>query len=341
MEPARHVFRVIHKDLTDAGALGWSWWLALSPHDYKDGLLYTNDDGSLLGTPEIYESKVYSILGHFSRFVRPGWRRIGGGGHGDTGGVMSSSWISPDGREVAIVTANFGPAALEAALPATVGGLPLREWEPWVTDRGRSLRREQPVSGRFVLPPLSVTTFVGRASEAPFRLRVAVSGNEAPVPAGATVTLAAAATWEDGVRRIPSPDPAADWVFQPLDREPVGTLRAGRYQIRRLADGGFLATGENGSLAAPLRVDAGSSPDARWDVVVAGPDRLRITHVATGRILDSSSTAVRAGGEAVTAVRVPVPTTRSEYVPRSSVRTTAQKALIAIVAVLGLRPRAC
>ena len=307
MEPARHVFRVIHKDLTDAGALGWSWWLALSPHDYKDGLLYTNDDGSLLGRPEIYESKVYWILGNFSRFIRPGWRRIGGGGHGNTGGVMSSSWISPDGREVAIVTANFGPAALEAALPATVGGLPLREWEPWVTDRGRSLRRESPVAGRFDLAPLSVTTFVGRVNEAPFRLRVAVSGHEAPVPAGATVTLAAAATWEDGVRRIPSPDPAADWVFQPLDREPAGTLRAGRYQIRRLADGGFLATGENGALAAPLRVDAGSSPDAHWDVVVAGPDRLLITHVATGRILDSSSTAVRAGGEAVAAVRVPVP----------------------------------
>ncbi len=31
--------RVIHYDLTVGGASSWQWWLAVSPYDYKDGLV--------------------------------------------------------------------------------------------------------------------------------------------------------------------------------------------------------------------------------------------------------------------------------------------------------------
>ncbi len=50
----------------------------------------------------------------------------------------------------------------------------------------------------------------------------------------------------------------------------------------------------------------------------------------------ANDVAGRSGGQTSDAVRVPVPTARSEYVPQSSVRTTAQKTFIAVVAVLGL-----
>jgi O-glycosyl hydrolase len=306
MEPARHVFRVIHKDLTDAKAVGWSWWLALSPHDYKDGLIYTNNDGTQAVGTELYESKVYWILGQFSRFVRPGWRQIGGGNFGDTGGLMSSTWLSPDGRETAIVAANFGTSALVAGLPGAVGGLPVREWEPWVTDRSRSLQRQQAVSGRFTLAPLSVTTLVGRTNPGIWCLRVAVEGNESPVSAGANVQLTAKATWEDGLYQIPSPDPGAAWVFEPMDKESVGKLRAGRYHIRRESDGHFLDITENGELAAPVMVSGENSGSAAWDVHPQGADRLLLTHVATNRVLTADATAVRTGGAAVAVSEVPV-----------------------------------
>lgn len=306
MEPARHVFRVIHKDLTDAKAVGWSWWLALSPHDYKDGLIYTNNDGTQAVDTELYESKVYWILGQFSRFVRPGWRQIGGGNFGDTGGLMSSTWLSPDGREVAIVAANFGTSAVVAGLPGAVGGLPIREWEPWVTDRGRSLQRQEPVSGRFTLAPLSVTTLVGRTRSGLWRLRVAVEGNEEPANAGANIQLTAKATWEDGIYQIPSPDPGAQWVFEPADRVPVGKLRAGRYHIRRASDGHFLDITDTGELSAPVITNAENTGSARWDVHPEGANRLRITHAVTGRILAPDATAVRAGGAAVRVSEVPV-----------------------------------
>lgn len=306
MEPARHVFRVIHKDLTDAGAVGWNWWLALSPHDYKDGLIYTNNDGTQPVETELYESKVFWMLGQFSRFIRPGWRRIGGGNLGDPGGLMSSAWRSPDGSETAIIAANFGSDTLVAELPGAVGGMPVREWEPWVTDRGRSLQREQPVTGRFNLVPLSVTTLVGRTNPGLWRLRVAVEGNESPVSKGSTVRLSAKATWEDGLYQIPSPDPGAGWVFEPVDREPVGKLRAGRYHIRRQSNGSFLDVTENGQLVAPVVANGTDSANAAWDVHPEGTGRILITHTATGRVLTADGTAVRAGGVPVVVSEVPV-----------------------------------
>lgn len=31
--------RVIHYDIVVGGASSWQWWLAISPYDYKDGLV--------------------------------------------------------------------------------------------------------------------------------------------------------------------------------------------------------------------------------------------------------------------------------------------------------------
>ena len=73
MDAALYVAGVIHADLVDAHAAAWQWWLAVSPYDYKDGLVYIDRD-TLDGG--VYESKLLWTLGHYSRFVRPGMRRI-------------------------------------------------------------------------------------------------------------------------------------------------------------------------------------------------------------------------------------------------------------------------
>ncbi|WP_185154177.1 glycoside hydrolase [Fulvivirga sp. M361] len=74
MEPALYMARVIHADLVFAHAAAWQWWLAVSPYDYKDGLVYIDHSKS---GGNIYESKMLWALGHYSRFVRPGMIRIG------------------------------------------------------------------------------------------------------------------------------------------------------------------------------------------------------------------------------------------------------------------------
>ncbi len=73
IDPALYIARVIHSDLAVAQTSAWHWWLAVSPYDYKDGLIYIDyqkDDG------DYHESKMLWALGNYSRFIRPGFQRI-------------------------------------------------------------------------------------------------------------------------------------------------------------------------------------------------------------------------------------------------------------------------
>ena len=72
MDTALMVARVIHSDLAIAGASAWAWWLAVSPYDYKDGLIFT--DWKKPGDPQnVLPSKLLWAMGNFSRYVRPAW----------------------------------------------------------------------------------------------------------------------------------------------------------------------------------------------------------------------------------------------------------------------------
>ena len=74
MKLALYVARIIHADLVFANASAWHWWLAVTPFDYKDGLICISentDDG------EIRVPKLLWALGSYSRFIRPGAYRLG------------------------------------------------------------------------------------------------------------------------------------------------------------------------------------------------------------------------------------------------------------------------
>lgn len=74
INPALYMARVIHADLTLANANSWQWWLGVSPYDYKDGLVYIDKDKN---NGEIYDSKLLWALGNYSKFIKPGYMRIG------------------------------------------------------------------------------------------------------------------------------------------------------------------------------------------------------------------------------------------------------------------------
>lgn len=298
-EPAQHVFRVIHKDLTVAGASAWSWWLALSPHDYKDGLVYTDFDQVGDVNPRLFDSKIMWVLGNFSRFIRPGYRRIGSGGHDDLNGLMSSSWRSPDGNEAVMVAANFSEQPLVVDLPDRLSGQDgqFHYWERWVTDRGRNLRQEESVKSQTTLEPQSVTTFVGRLSETRFRLTVALS-QSTDDPQQVT----ARATYENGVFIVPLIDLSTQWVFQPTTGGPGGYLHDGRYFIRRLTDGMYLTIGSGDQIMLQkLRSSAYA-----WDVRSVGTGML-LTHTDSGKVLAQYGDGIvvrRAGASTLAATRV-------------------------------------
>ncbi len=107
MDMALFMARVIHYDLTVAQATAWNWWLAVSPHDYKDGLIYT--DFARSGDAEtIWSSKMLWTLGHFSRFVRPGAVRVALTGVDNKEGLMASAYIHEAHRTLSVVFINYG-----------------------------------------------------------------------------------------------------------------------------------------------------------------------------------------------------------------------------------------
>jgi O-glycosyl hydrolase len=62
----------MHYDLTVANSSTWYWWLAVSPYDYKDGLVYIDKNKT---NGNLTDSKLLWAMGNFSRFIRPGMGR--------------------------------------------------------------------------------------------------------------------------------------------------------------------------------------------------------------------------------------------------------------------------
>lgn len=75
MDSALTLARTVHADLTLARTTTWQYWIAVSRYDYRDGLIYT--DYVEKGDPETFEeTRRLWALGNYSRFLRPGARRI-------------------------------------------------------------------------------------------------------------------------------------------------------------------------------------------------------------------------------------------------------------------------
>ncbi|MCM1347667.1 MAG: xylanase [Bacteroides sp.] len=210
MKTALYVARIIHHDIVLAQARSWQWWRAAGG-DYKDGLIrmysgrekrrdgrqrHNNpDDRKELSRTDDFngayakDSKLMWAMGNFSRFVRPGAKRLEVEAIAENGtivpegatnpeGVMCSAYKNEDGSMV-VVAINYA----ESPTPFTVSSVPekasakkrkkksaksgnLKQWNLYRTSdvEGENLK---PVgtandNGAFILPARSITTFVCR-----------------------------------------------------------------------------------------------------------------------------------------------------------------------------------
>jgi hypothetical protein len=166
MKTALEVARIIHLDLTLCGVSAWQWWTAVSPVDYKDGLLYT--DWQKPGDPEsIYPARLLWALGSYSRFVRPGMQRVEvRGANHDIRGLMASAFKDDRSRRVVTVYINMGDAPRPVTLTFTTanGQRKPASVTPYITsDRaGDELKQYPPLSAGVIIgvPGKSVVTLV-------------------------------------------------------------------------------------------------------------------------------------------------------------------------------------
>ncbi len=144
----------IHDALTVGDVSAWLyWWYKAYYTDDNEGL--TCKDGS--------DTKRHWTFGNYSKFVRPGYTRVGIAGPVPDNILLSG--FSGDGGAVVVVAINKGDAA--ADVPITIaGGTAPASMTPWVTSATDNLVSKDAVAvaaGTFTasLPGKSVTTFVG------------------------------------------------------------------------------------------------------------------------------------------------------------------------------------
>jgi len=173
IDPALHVARVIHYDLTVAQASSWQWWLGISVYDYKDGLVYADKD---FRNGNFYDSKILWVLGNFSRFIRPGMKRVAvsrsdGASPKDTiEGLLVSAYYDNDHHRVVIVFVNYQSQNVPVKLRFANAprGDSIRALIPYITSSVENLTACKEVSTQRVLliPGRSIVTFVTPAKGA-------------------------------------------------------------------------------------------------------------------------------------------------------------------------------
>ena len=172
MKTALYIARVIHHDLVYANASAWQWWRSVATGDYKDGLIYASPDNTNLdGT--FTDSKLMWTLGNYSRFIRPGAKRLSvvaydkndklvADGDTDPYALMVSAYENNDGTPVVVVV-NYQDKQKEFDLTWT--GNNVKHWKPYLTsdlpDSNLELKQNVAYGTRMVIPARSVVTYVG------------------------------------------------------------------------------------------------------------------------------------------------------------------------------------
>jgi len=152
MDSALNLARTVHEDLTVTGASSWQYWIALSCYDFRDGLIYVDPVKK-----SFEETRRLRALGNWSRFIRPGARRVettgGAGRH-----LLVSAFLNPDGS-LCTVLVNRGRRSEAISLELTGKGY--SRMTVHETSESRALEEVSAGSpGEITLPAESVTTVV-------------------------------------------------------------------------------------------------------------------------------------------------------------------------------------
>ncbi|MGY4386054.1 O-glycosyl hydrolase [Pedobacter sp. UYP24] len=156
IDAALYLATVIHTDLTVANATAWQWWTALSPYNYKDGLIYL-DKNKVEGN--FYASKMLWALGNYSRFIKPGAVRIDvkASGTQSKNQVLASAFKK--GKSISIVLINPNAEDLTADIHIIGGKMKLVSAN--LTSSTSDLKLEEIPKDKIVIPHRSILTLTG------------------------------------------------------------------------------------------------------------------------------------------------------------------------------------
>ena len=153
---AMYIAKVIQQDLVWLNASAWQWWLAVSPYDYKDGLVYV-DKGKTNGN--YYDSKMLWVLGNYSRFIRPGMIRVESSANDND--LLVSSFKDAASGKLVLVIVNLVAMDKPVALKKTNNMISQsQQLITYTTNESRNLEKKIIKAGDLVAPARSVMTVI-------------------------------------------------------------------------------------------------------------------------------------------------------------------------------------
>lgn len=166
---SQYMSRVIHNDIVMAGCTSWCYWTAMSVERYSQknrfelikttpaGGNYSNDftsAGNVDATHNLW------VLGNYSRFIRPGYIRIGLKANEDKD-FFGTAYVSPDGKTVVAVYTNYDKEKGVTLTNSFDNGKTPKTVTRYTTTATRHLEEDRfNVADNVFLEPASVTTVV-------------------------------------------------------------------------------------------------------------------------------------------------------------------------------------
>lgn len=155
MDSAVNLAKEINDDLTILDVVSWQYWIAVSCYNYRDGLIYVTTKNEVVVIP-----KRLWAMGNFSKFVLPGYTRVGT--ETISSGIDVSAFKGNNGTNDEVVMVITNSIASSAKFNVAELGLG-DDVKVYVTDEDHNLEEhsaERFEDGYVYLSPKSVNTIV-------------------------------------------------------------------------------------------------------------------------------------------------------------------------------------
>ncbi|MBR6249142.1 MAG: xylanase [Muribaculaceae bacterium] len=177
MDIALFMGKLIHCDMVYGNMASWSYWTAFAQERYGQKnrfyLLRVNANGDsgnesygdLRNGGTILDNRNLWVLGNYSRFVRPGYKRVSLTGADDINALMGSAYVSPDGKQLVAVFVNMDQAPHTVSLNLTGSALGIASLKKYTTSATNALTWDRNLPAEYhgeaiEVPERSVVTMV-------------------------------------------------------------------------------------------------------------------------------------------------------------------------------------
>lgn len=172
---AVYMAKLIHCDLTYGNMASWSYWTTFAQEKWGQKnrfyLLRMNAQGDtgnesygdIKNGGTITDNINLWVLGNYSRFIRPGYKRID---HATSqteslNKLMGSAYLSPDGKRIVVVYVNMGSATgVNLNVSGQSAAKSIQLYRTSETENLKHIAGSYTLGARILVPKKSVSTFV-------------------------------------------------------------------------------------------------------------------------------------------------------------------------------------